>query len=314
MKIIIFGGAGFIGFHLAKKLAEDKNNVITIADNFARGELDNELKELCKQSDVNYFPFDILKPEQFDKLNSFDYVYHLAAVNGTKNFYEHPNAVLMVNTLGTYNVLNWFCKSKCKKILFTSSSETYAGTKDKAIPTPETVALTVEDVFNPRWSYAGSKIIGELFVINMCRKYKKRFSIIRYHNIYGPRMGDDHVIPEFCQRIKNKETPFNIYGGIHQRAFCYVSDGVDGTIQVMESPKADGQLYHIGNPEETTMIKLAQQMCELQNHSPTFKIHPAPEGSTLRRCPDITKLKGLGYSPKVSLTEGLKKTMEWYIK
>lgn len=312
-KILVCGGAGFIGYHLVKRLAKDKRNKIWVLDNFERGGNDKEFKSLPKN--VKHINKDILENTEIILCSSlvmpFDEVYHLAAINGTKNFYERPCDVLNVNVIGTINILNWFVASKSKKLLFTSSSETYAGTKDKKIPTPEDVPLTIEDVTNPRWSYAGSKIIGELFCLNYAKKYKKQISVIRYHNIYGPRMGNDHVIPEFCKRIK--ENPFKIYGGTETRAFCYVDDAVEATIKVMRSKKTNGKIIHIGNDkEEIPIITLAKKMCQIAKKNPKFKILPAPKGSTKRRCPDITKLRKLGFEPNINLESGLKKTMQWY--
>jgi nucleoside-diphosphate-sugar epimerase len=166
--------------------------------------MDNELKSLLELDNVTYINCDLTNPNDFDKLDTnYDYVYHLAAINGTKNFYEMPQKVLRVNVLSSINLLDWYIQTKCKKILFTSSSETYAGTMRTSgfsIPTPENVPLCVDDILNPRWSYGGSKIMGELLFLNYSKMNNFDMSIIRYHNIYGGRMGYDHVIPEFIKQ------------------------------------------------------------------------------------------------------------------
>lgn len=318
-KVLITGGAGFIGFHLAKYLAEEKNEV-TICDNLFRGKMDSELKELLERENVNYIECDLTDSKELDKLDKdYDEVYHLAAINGTKNFYEIPDVVLRVNTLATINILDWFIQTKGKKIVFSSSSEAYAGTMRKfgiKIPTPEDVALCVEDVNNARWSYGGSKIVGELFFINYARKHNFDMSIIRYHNIYGGRMGYDHVMPEFCIRIINKEDPFIIYGGKETRAFCHINDAVKATELVMKSDKVNNEIIHVGNDADEISIKeLAEKMFKITGFEPSLDIHPAPKGCVQRRCPDISKLKTLtGYEPKVLLDDGLKDIFSWYEK
>lgn len=319
MKVLITGGTGFIGYHLSKALAK-KDCEVTICDNLSRGKMDDELKDLIDLDNVKFVECDLTKKEDLDKLEKdYDFLYHLAAINGTKHFYERPHEVLRVNVLATINLLDWFITTKCKKILFTSSSETYAGTIktfNGQIPTPEDIPLSIEDIKNPRWSYGGSKILGELFFINYARIHNFRMSIIRYHNIYGPRMGYEHVIPEFMIRALKKQNPFKIIGGKETRAFCYIEDAVKATIAVMESEKTDGEIVHIGNSkEEITIQDLAREVISLGNYSPEIKILPAPEGSVNRRCPDTTKLKNLtSFESKISLNEGLKKTYKWYSK
>ena len=204
MKALVTGGAGFIGFALARKLVEEDYDV-TIVDNLQRGKADATFGVLLERDNVRFVDGDLTERATFDSLET-DYrqVYHLAAINGTRHFYQIPHLVLRVNVLATINLLDWFAGSDCKKVVFASSSESYAGTINRfgyTIPTPEDIPLCIDDVMNPRWTYGGSKLVGELFFINYARQYKFDMSIVRYHNIYGERMGYDHVIPEFCQRL-----------------------------------------------------------------------------------------------------------------
>ena len=317
-KVLVTGGAGFIGYHLSKHLAKEGNEV-TVVDNLFRGKMDNELEELIKMENVKYVEADLTDYKSFENLDGdYDYVYHLAAINGTKYFYEIPDKVLRTNILSAINILDWFVKSKSKKILFTSSSETYAGAMRKFeldIPTPEDIPLCIEDIKNPRWSYAGSKIIGELLFSNYAKKHDFDMTIIRYHNIYGPRMGYEHVIPEFLLRTYKKTDPFPVYGNA-SRAFCYIDDAVEATKLVMENKNCNGEVLNIGNDlEETSIVDLAKTMFEVLNYTAKIEINPAPEGSVNRRCPNINKLKKLtGYKPKFNLKKGIELTHKYYYK
>lgn len=315
--VLITGGAGFIGYHLSKYLA-GKGNDVAICDNLFRGRYDEDFKKLIEEKNVSYIECDLTDCNQFKKLEkNYEYVYHLAAINGTKYFYEIPHEVLRVNTLAAVNVLDWFVTAKCKKIFFSSSSETYSGTmaiSDMPIPTPEDVPLAIENIYNERRSYAGSKIIGELFFINYARKHKFDMSIVRYHNIYGPRMGNEHVIPEFIARILNKENPFKIFGGMQTRAFCYVDDAVKASELVMSSNRTNMEIVNIGNEkEEVSMVDLARKLFAVSGYNADISIEEAPKGAVPRRCPSIKKLiKLTGFSPNLNLDYGLKKTFEWY--
>ncbi|AZO94018.1 NAD-dependent epimerase/dehydratase family protein [Halocella sp. SP3-1] len=319
-KVLITGGAGFIGFHLAQYLSEFSLDV-TLIDNFFRGENDKELLELNKKENVRFVKADLTNPEELALLNGyFDYIYHLAAINGTRNFYEKPFEVLRVNILTLINILNWINPNNCGKFLFTSSSETYAGTVNsfseykEFIPTKENIPLTINDVFNERNSYGGSKIAGELLTVNYCRTRQIPFSIIRYHNIYGPRMGFEHVIPEFSKRIYKRENPFKIFGGEDTRAFCYITDAVKATKLVMENNKCDSEIINIGNNrEEIRIIDLAKKFLKLTRHNVAIDVEEAPKGSVSRRCPNIDKLEKLTtYKPEIDLDKGLQLTYDWY--
>ncbi len=318
-KVLITGGAGFVGFHLARHLSNQNYNIV-IADNLFRGKFDKEFKSLTDKKNVLFTRCDLTKISNLKSLGSdYDYVYHFAAINGTKYFYEIPHTVLKVNILSAINTLDWFARNSKKncKIMLASSSETYAGTMrlyGAKIPTNEDVPLTVENPHNARWSYGGSKIACELLFINYSRSYNFRMSIVRYHNIYGPRMGNEHVIPQFCQRIVNRENPFKIFGGKETRAFCYISDAVTATQMVMESQHTDGQIVNIGNSNEEIAIKyLAKKLFKVGRFNPKLSIKDAPIGSVPRRCPDISKLKNMtGFNPKINLDKGLKRTFEWY--
>ncbi|MCL2156513.1 MAG: NAD-dependent epimerase/dehydratase family protein [Methanobrevibacter sp.] len=321
-KALVTGGAGFIGFHLAKHLQEHDCEV-TIIDDLSRGIADREFNSFLKKANVNFIKEDMTKKSFMSKLDDrYDEIYHLAALNGTKYFYTKPEKVLEVNILTLMNIIEWINNDNCGKFLFTSSSEAYSGTIAEFegfknyIPTNEDVPLTVNNVFNPRFSYGGSKLIGELLTINMLNSKEVDYTISRYHNIYGPRMGFEHVIPEFCERIYNKIDPFPIYGGYETRTFCYISDCVKATTLVMDSEKTNGEIVNIGADEnELKIVDVAKALFNIANLDTELDIQEGLVGSVKRRCPNITKLKSLtNYKPDVSFEEGLACTYDWYMK
>jgi len=320
-RILVTGGAGFVAFYIAKKLVEDGNDV-TIIDNFTRNQPDQNFQELIKKDNVTFINADMTDKSFTESLTGFyDEIYHLAAINGTKYFYSKPYEVLRVNILALMNLLEWVTDQNTGKFVFTSSSEAYAGTissfgkENDFVPTEETIPLSIDDIFNERFSYGGSKLIGELLTINYFKKIKVPFSIIRYHNIYGPRMGFEHVIPEFCKRIYNQENPFTVFGGDETRAFCYIDDAVEASILVMRKEECNGQVIHVGNSkEEITIIELAEKMLQLSSSEASIQIKKGPAGSVKRRCPNTAKLKRLtGFEAKVDLLEGLKISIDWYM-
>lgn len=318
MKVLITGGAGFIGLHLAGHLSKQGYEV-TVIDNFQRHKKDKDFEALIGKN-VEFINADVTLPATFSSLGSnYDQIYHLAAINGTSNFYNIPDKVLRVGVLGTINILDWFARNKKGKLLFSSSSEAYSGglklMKSKfPIPTPEEVPLVVDDPSNPRWSYGASKILGEVAVYSYAKVYGlNNFVIIRYHNIYGPRMGYEHVIPQFITRIIKKENPFTIYGGQETRSFCYIDDALKATKLVMESKETNGQTIHIGrSDDEIKILDVAKKLFKMAGINPSLDVKPAPAGSPKRRCPDTTKLRKIGFTAKTSLDYGLRKCYEWY--
>ena len=196
-----------------------------------------------------------------------------------KNFYERPYENLRVNLLSLINILEWCNAENRGAFLFSSSSETYAGTvnrffADDFISSREDIPLTIDDVTNPRWSYGGSKLAGELLTINYCRTRAVPFKIIRYHNIYGIRMGFEHVLHEFFIRVHDKVNPFPIFGGQETRAFCAVEDAVKATEAVMLSEKCDGEIIHVGNSaQEIKILDLLALVFNVTNFHPAVEIY-----------------------------------------
>lgn len=318
-KVLLLGGAGFIGYNITKYLAENRDYKITIADNFFRGggKIDDLLQELIDKHDIKIVAGDFTDPKVFEQLEKdYAYVYMLASVVGVDYVNKIPHEIIRINTALIYNTLEWLRYSECGKVLFTSTSECYAGAVeafDYVIPTPETVPLTIKDISHPRFTYAVTKMLGESGFIQYSSKLGFECSIIRYHNVFGPRMGFKHVIPHLAQRFTNRENPFKIYGHDQTRAFNFIDDAVEGTVLAMEKGKS-GEIYHIGTQEEITIEELIRYTGELMGFDGEYEYAPTYPGSVARRCPDITKAREeLGYEPKVGWKEGLTKTIDWYV-
>jgi len=214
--ILVTGGAGFLGSYLVEKLIHEGKNVV-IFDNGFRAGFDN----IKNNRNVETIKGDVTKMSDWEKIpKQIDFVYHLAAINGTRFFYEIPEKVLDVNIKGTQNFLEWLKTTNVESFFFASSSEVY-GYPTK-FPTSETEYLSIPDPTNPRFSYSASKILGEILTINNAKKFGINYSIARFHNVYGPRMGFEHVIPEFIRKCVKNET-FTVQGnGKETRSFCYI--------------------------------------------------------------------------------------------
>lgn len=322
-KILITGGAGFIGYHLANQLLQDSDNQLTLVDNLQRGKMDEDFTRLLESDRVEFLQADLTDPAFYASLpTDFDHVYHLAAVNGTKLFYQIPQEVLRINTLSLIYILEWIRHlSKKPKLCFTSSNEAYAGALESfnqlPLPTPEAVPLVISDTYNPRWSYAGTKLIGEQFVIHYAKAYEFPAVIVRPHNFYGPRAGYDHVLPEWCQKIARGMDPFVLFSPEETRTFCYITDAVMAMQMLMDAASTNGQpieTVHIGATDEISMRDLAEKLFAVAKwHPKEFDIKPSPPGSVKRRLGDISKIKQLvGWEPTTTLEEGLHHTFSWY--
>ncbi len=319
MKVLITGAAGFIGYHLAKRLAGQGANV-TLVDNFALGKADDAFRALCAHKNVDCTEADLTDPHAWETLGGgFDHVYHLAAINSTRLFYDMPQEILRAALLMNLNAVEWFRKHHAEgKILFTSSNEAYSGALEAfgnlPLPTPENVPLVIADPYNPRWSYAGTKLIGELLFIHYAKVYMFRMSIVRPHNFYGPRSGH-HVIPDVIERIRSRIDPFVVPGFDETRSFCYIEDAVEAVQMVMESTMTDFGTYHIGTSVETKVGELVEALFHMAKWHPSkVEVAPGPAGSVKRRLPDVTKIKrDVGWEAKTPLEEGLRRTYEWHL-
>lgn len=315
--VLILGGGGFIGHTIARYLAENRNYALTIADNFSGRNKDQEFAALCAQYAIRIITADLSEKSAFNALDDhYDDVYMLASVVGVNRCIEEPEEVIRINTNIILNTVEWLRQSKPARVLFTSSSETYAASTDYfkyPIPTDESVPLSIEDTRHPRFTYAVTKILGESAFFAYGQRLGIHTVVVRYHNIYGPGMGFKWAIPHIIQRMYQGENPVKIYGADQTRAFCFCTDAAEGTVLALESGDSDQHIYHIGNDDEISIETLTRTIGNIMGYSGLYENAPTYPGSIARRCPNISKAKTeLNYLPKVSLEEGLKRTVAWY--
>lgn len=314
-KVVITGGGGFIGAYLVKRLVHEGWDV-SVIDNMLRGDTS---RFASVANHVQLYNIDVRDESAVTKaVAGSEVVMHLAAINGTENFYKRPELVLDVGIRGALAVINACQRAGVPDLVVASSAEVYQ--TPALVPTSEDVALMLPDSLNPRYSYGGSKIISELIAFNYGRDHFRKVQVFRPHNVYGPDMGWKHVIPEFIMRLNNMASEAKsiislpIQGdGTETRAFAYVDDVVDGILTMYASGTHRG-IYHIGNDEEEISVNaLIENLAKIMDCEVKAQPSSATSGGTPRRCPDISKLRALGYRPQVSLVEGLERTCEWYI-
>ena len=313
-KILVTGGSGFIGSGLVKALVRAGHSVRVLDDN-SRGR-PRRLTDV--ESDIEFIAGDIRDAGAVERAaQGMDEVHHLAFVNGTEFFYSMPELVLDVGVRGMVNVIDACRKNNVGTLILASSSEVYQ-TPPK-VPTAEDAPLSIPDPLNPRYSYGGGKLISELMAINYGRKFFERVLIFRPHNIYGPDMGFEHVIPQFALRLHklagaqpSGKLRFEIQGsGSETRSFCYIDDLVAGVLAMRDKGEHLG-IYHVGTMDEVTIADLAKRTAKAAGRDIELVSSPLQAGGTPRRCPDISKLAKLGYKPRVPLEAGLKTTLDWY--
>lgn len=312
-KVLVTGGTGFIGSALVQGLVAGGAHVRSL-DNDSRGAVtkrDLDVRIESVTGDVR----DSVAVR--NAVRGMDCVYHLAYINGTEFFYTRPELILEVAVKGMMNVLDACVAENVRELILASSSEVYQA--PPMIPTDESAPLVVPDVLNPRFSYGGGKIISELLAVNYGRKHFDRVLIFRPHNVYGPNMGREHVIPQFALRMREcfdrqpgGTVDFPIQGsGEETRAFIYIDDFTRAVLCVIDRGEAQG-IYHVGTDREASIQELAHMVARSYGR----EIHIVPgellKGSTPRRCPDVGKLRRLGFEPAVSLEDGVRRTVEWY--
>ncbi|MCP5042260.1 MAG: NAD-dependent epimerase/dehydratase family protein [bacterium] len=318
MTVLITGGAGFIGGHLCQRLAE-RGFAVHLADNFARGTRDDFLQALLATGRVELFECDLSAEDALGPLgDGYTHVYHFAAILGVQNVLERPFATLSTNVKLLESALA-FCRrqSKLERLVFASTSEVYAGSLEHfelPIPTPENVPLALPALDHPRTSYMLSKLYGEAMV----QQSGLPFTIVRPHNIYGPRMGMSHVVPQLLEKAHHLQAgdKLEVFSVDHRRTFCYIDDAIEMIARVAAEAGCEGEVLNIGNQQpEIAIGELAQVVLEAVGRDAAIDPRPATPGSPTRRCPDVSRLaQRTGYRGVVSLEEGVARTYEWYRK
>ena len=295
--ILVTGGSGFLGSNISKYLAEQGYNV-SVFDNNSRGKF-----KRIKNNNIKFFKGDIRNKNDIKKsLNKIDTIIHLAYINGTKYFYEKPIDVLSVGIKGIFNLLELCSEFRIKNFFLASSSEVYQ-TPNK-IPTDESEMLKIPDVYNPRYSYGAGKIISELLSIYYSKKIFKKLIIFRPHNVYGPDMGTEHVIPEFLYKASTK-SKLQVRGmGKEVRSFIHIEDFLNAFSLVFKKGK-NFQIYNIGTNEKISMKELAKKIAKKYNKKIKLEKSKSFKGNTSIRCPDISKIKKLGFKQKIKLDDGI---------
>ena len=318
MKVLITGGAGFVGGHLAYRLAQSGVEV-HLLDNFQRGISDPFLASLLRESRVRLIEADLRRTETLEQLDpDYTHIYHLAAIIGVRHVLEHPYEVLAENAKMTVNAIELGRRQKqLKRLLFASTSEVYAGSLlhlDMPIPTPESTPIALTELCHPRTSYMLSKLYGEA----LCAHSGLPVTSVRLHNVYGPRMGLSHVIPELLFKVWSAEEgqSVEVFNPSHKRTFCYVDDAAAMIRAVAESPAAEGRTVNIGNQSpEIAIGELARIVVATVGRNVTLVWRDQSVGSPARRCPDTSLLANLtGVQGKHSVEEGVALTYRWYEK
>jgi nucleoside-diphosphate-sugar epimerase len=308
VRILVAGGAGFIGSHLTDALLAEGHEVI-VWDNLMTGNMAN-LAHLAEHPRFSFLRHDIV--EALPDPGPIDRLYHLASPASPEGYRGHPIETHLTNSMGTYHLLE-LAKATGARLLLTSTSEAYGDPQEH--PQKETYRGYVNPV-GPRSCYDESKRFAESLTMEYHRIYGQDIRIVRLFNTYGPRMDirDGRVIPNLLSQALTGQ-PLTLYdGGERTRAFCYVDDLVRGLLAVMESDRAKGEVINLGNPDERTIRSLAEAIAAATNQELTVVNRPTAVGDDPgRRCPDITKARTLiGWEPTVPLDQGLRLTIPYF--
>ena len=317
-KTLIIGGGGFIGAHVARALAFE-GEPVDILDNFSRGVRDPFLQEIAGMKGVRIIDADMLDPSALSPLdNDYTVIYQFAAIIGVRHVLERPYEVLHKNVMIQAQAIDLAKRQRgLDRFVFASTSEVYAGSlKHMAVPvpTPEHVPIALPDLEHPRTSYMLSKIYGEA----MCQQSGLPFTIVRPHNVYGPRMGLVHVLPELIMKARSlpKGGSLEVASINHRRAFCFIDDSVNILRSLVAEQKAVDGTFNLGNQAQEVTIGDVANIVLRTIGRVDLNIVPLPEtpGSPARRCPDMSRTIDLtGFHPAVDLEEGMRRTYKWYV-
>ena len=307
MRVLITGGAGFLGSHLCDRLLAEGHEVICI-DNLRTGRKEN-VAGLLARRDFAFLQQDVTEP--FFVEGKVDAVLHFASPASPKDYLEHPIHTLKVGGPGTYHALG-LAKAQGAIFILASTSEVYGD--PEVNPQPETYWGHVNPV-GPRSVYDEAKRYAEAMTVAYQRAHGLRTRILRIFNTYGPRMrlNDGRALPTLMSQALRGD-PLTVYGdGSQTRSFCYVSDLVEGIYHLLLISDPAPLLLNLGNPEEVTLRQLAQEILEISGSRSQVVFQPLPEDDPKRRRPDVHRAQQiLGWEPRVARREGLQKTLAYF--
>jgi UDP-glucose 4-epimerase len=316
MRILITGGAGFIGSHLSEALLEAGHEVLVL-DDLSTGAIDN-IAHLRNRPGYEYTIDTVFnEPLVAEMVDRADVVFHLAAAVGVKLIVERPVHTIETNVHGTEVILRHAAKKK-KLVFIASTSEVYGKSTD--VPFREDADLVMGATFRHRWAYACSKALDEFLALAYWKERKLPVIVVRFFNTVGPRQTGQYgmVLPSFVRQALSGD-PITVFGdGTQSRSFTYVGDAVDALMKLMNYPAAVGQVFNIGNPEEVSILALAERIKKTTaSNSRIVKIpyeqaYEAGFEDMPRRVPDLTKIRAaVGFEPKVGLDEIIDRVVDF---
>ncbi|MGA3110543.1 MAG: UDP-glucuronic acid decarboxylase family protein [Candidatus Bathyarchaeia archaeon] len=309
-RVLVTGGAGFIGSWLCDALLGFGANV-TAVDDLSTGRLKN-IDHLNEKAAFEFVKSDICS---FKSKEKFDFIFHMAGHASPDEYQTHPIETLQTSASGSFAMAELARKNHAT-LLFASTSEVYGDSE--VIPTPETYWGKVNPI-GPRSCYDEGKRFAEALLIAYSKQYKLDVRIPRIFNTYGPRLREDGLYGRamsrfILQALTNQ--PITVYGdGKQTRSFCYITDTVSALMLLMISPKTNGEVVNVGNTREVTILELAKRVQKTTNCRSNIEFHPLPKDDPKRRCPDISKLElFIEWKTKVSFEKGLKRTIFWFLQ
>lgn len=303
IKILVTGGAGFVGSWMAQKLADDENNYIVVVDNLLTGRTAN--LPVSKHNNFKFIKADVNDLSDMSSIfqaYSFDYVFHYAALVGVQRTLQNP-AMVLEDLDGLKNILNLSKNTGVKQIYYSSSSEVYG----EPVEYPQNEHTTP---LNSRLPYAIVKNVGEAYLRAYKQEYDLDYTIFRFFNTYGPKQSTDFVMSKFLDAALNNQD-IQIYGdGSQTRTFCFIEDNVEACLNAFYKKQIVNDVANIGNDKETSILELAQTIIRMTNSkSKIVHIAALKEGDMTRRQPDITKMRELLQRPLTLLDDGINTLM-----
>lgn len=304
VKILITGGAGFVGSGVAEKLIEDKNNFVVIVDDLSTGSVSK--LPVVPANNWRFVKANVNKYSEIAEImlsTSFDYVFHYAALVGVQRTQKNPVKVLE-DVDGIKFVLNLSKNTGVKRVFFSSSSEVYG----EPVELPQHEQTTP---LNSRVPYAVVKNIGESFLRSYQKEYGLDYTIFRFFNTYGPKQSKDFVMSKFIAKALKDEDIVLFGDGKQTRTFCYIDDNVDTCLKAMRDNLVINDVMNVGGEHEVKIVDLAKLVIKLTGSSSKITYAPAlEEGDMVRRCPDTKKMKSILNRETLSLEKGIQKLLE----